>query len=52
MPDAVLAPNAVVAPFSIMAGNPARWIGELTEGFQEVMEEYCEDYYHKRFLPA
>jgi acetyltransferase-like isoleucine patch superfamily enzyme len=52
MEDSVLAPNTVVAPFSIMQGNPARCVGELGEGWGEVREEFCGDYYHKRFLLA
>jgi dynactin-5 len=52
MPDSVVAPNSVVAPFSIMQGNPAKFVGELPESYQEICEEFCEDFYNKRFLPS
>ncbi|KAN0060064.1 hypothetical protein ACQY0O_008037 [Thecaphora frezii] len=47
----VVAPNTVIPPFSIYAGNPAKWVGDLPESFPENFEAKRKDYY-QRFRPA
>jgi len=48
---AVVAADAVVPPFTVLAGNPARVIGELPECTQDLMTEMTRDFY-ENFLPA
>lgn len=46
----VLAPDTVVPPFAVFAGNPGRQIGELPEITQELMIDYTWSFY-RNFLP-
>jgi len=47
----VIAADSVVPPFSILAGNPARVIGEMPECTQDLMTQLTRDFYDN-FQPA
>ena len=46
----VLAPDTVVPPFAVFAGNPGCQVGELPEITQELMIDYTWSFY-RNFLP-
>ncbi|ORX65086.1 trimeric LpxA-like protein [Linderina pennispora] len=49
---AVIAPNTVIPPFSVVAnGPPARIVAQLPESIQDVIEAQSKDKY-ARFVPA
>lgn len=46
----VLAPDTVVPPFAVFAGNPGRQVGELPEITQELMIDFTWSFY-RNLLP-
>uniref|UniRef100_A0A914WB86 Dynactin subunit 5 n=1 Tax=Plectus sambesii TaxID=2011161 RepID=A0A914WB86_9BILA len=47
----VIAPDTVVPPFTVMAGSPAKVIGELPDCTQELMTQATKNFY-ERFIPS
>ena len=45
MDGAVLAPDTVVPPFSVFGGNPATFVDELPECFQELQTQFAVSNY-------
>uniref|UniRef100_A0A914C9Q4 Dynactin subunit 5 n=1 Tax=Acrobeloides nanus TaxID=290746 RepID=A0A914C9Q4_9BILA len=45
LPGSVLAPDTVVPPFTIMAGNPAKMVGELPESTVQLMAQATKSFY-------
>ena len=43
--DTVIPANTVIPPYSIYGGNPARFLGEVPEVFQETHEEEIQQYH-------
>jgi len=48
--DSVIPSNTVVPPFSVFGGNPARFLGEVGESWEEVVEEFMREHYHTGFV--
>lgn len=45
LPDTYIPPETKIPDNSVFGGNPGKYLGELSEAFEQLLEEFCNDYF-------